>query len=241
MRNRKLITTIVMAFVFVLAASTAGMAQRTIKGNGIIKKEERKVSGFKAIQIGGAFEVSLKQGSSEFCYVEADENLLEYIETRVVGGILKISTSKSIKNPKALNIYIGVKDLDLLDLSGACEFKSEGRIKTEDLELEISGASEVNLSIDVNALELDLSGASEVELVGSAKAMKADCSGASELEAFGLEVTNADIEASGASEADINVTGMLIVDASGASSIDYKGNPDSVKKDLSGAADIDKY
>jgi putative autotransporter adhesin-like protein len=54
-------------------------------------------------------------------------------------------------------------------------------------------------------------------------------------------VTNADIEASGASEADINVTGMLIVDASGASSIDYKGNPDSVKKDLSGAADIDKY
>jgi hypothetical protein len=63
-----------------------------------------------------------------------------------------------------------------------------------------------------------------------------ELSGASHLNAQSFIVRDADINASGASHAQLGVQKSLQVDASGASKIEYTGNPLNLTKDLSGAS-----
>ena len=45
-------------------------------GNGNVVKQERKVAAFNAIDVSGAFDVYITQGSVQSVFVEADDNLL---------------------------------------------------------------------------------------------------------------------------------------------------------------------
>jgi hypothetical protein len=54
---------------------------------------------------------------------------------------------------------------------------------------------------------------------------------ASKLRAYNLEVQDAMVEANGASSAKVNVSGSLEMEEGLASDIDYRGNPNVIKKD----------
>ncbi len=212
-----------------------------IKGNGKVVKQERSVSGFSAIEVGGAFKVYLTQGDEEKLIVEADENLLEVIETEVVGRILKISTKEDIRNSEALNIYITFKELSEMEISGACNLESTNKLSFDNLELDFSGASDVMLTLSASSIEMDCSGASQVELFGSATSVELDLSGASKLDALELEVESLEADVSGASHGKISVSGEISADVSGAASFKYKGDPKIDDIDVSGAASFKKY
>lgn len=237
--KKMMIINLLISFLLVTGVTNAENLSEDIRGNGKIVKEERKVGNFKGISVGGAFDVYLKRGNQITLSVEADENLLPVIKTEVRGDILKITTTEGIRNSSKLDIYITMPELEKLDVSGACEIKGEGRFNMKELEVDASGACEIKLEIDVDYLEMNISGASEVDLSGKAVNSEIELSGASELSAFELVMEICDIEASGASSADIYVNNELEVDASGASDIDYKGDAYS-KADVSGAASLQK-
>ena len=176
-----------------------------IKGDGNVIKQDRPVSGFDGIDVGGAFRVFLTQGSTEKLIIEADENLLDIIETEVKGGTLHIKTNKDIRDYEALNVYITFKDLRNLDISGACNLKGENKFTLNDFELDGSGASNIELKFSATNLEMDISGASNIELYGSAEKMELELSGASTFEAYELEVNYCEADISGASHAYITV------------------------------------
>jgi len=209
-----------------------------INGNGNVVKQDREVSAFSGIDVGGKYEIVLTQGEKESLSIEADENLLEYIETKVKDGVLYINSTESIGKCKALVVNITFKELDNLDLSGACDVWAEEKLAFDRLEMECSGASEIDLKINATYIEFDFSGASEIKLEGEAGEIDLDCSGASEFYAEEFEVENYTIDCSGASSCRLFVTNKLDVESSGASSIRYKGNPQIINKDVSGAASI---
>ncbi len=226
--------------VFLFSFGLSSCFAQNIKGNGNVIKEERQIGSFETIEVGGAFEVMLSQGSSESCVVEADANLMEYIMTRVQGNTLKIYQEKGFKNAESLKLYISFVDLRGIDISGAAEIKAAGTFKLDKLSLEASGASEIEMDMQLNTLEVNISGASEIELSGHADELNGDFSGASEFEAYGLHVKKVRIQSSGSADVEISVSEDLKIIASGASSVDYKGEP-SLSKNVSGAADVDGH
>jgi hypothetical protein len=68
--------------------------------------------------------------------------------------------------------------------------------------------------------------------------MEADVSGSSSLSLFDFPVTRAEASASGASDIDVTVSEELRIDASGSSTIRYRGNPSTVESDTSGASEV---
>jgi hypothetical protein len=98
-------------------------------------------------------------------------------------------------------------------------------LKNESLKLEIGGASNMKAQIKVSDLHLEVTGASQVALSGEAAKMKAEISGAASLKASELKVKDADMEATGAAKACIEVSENLKAEASGAGNISYGGNP----------------
>lgn len=225
-----------LAFSIVAISSPA----KRVKGSGNVIKETRNVTGFHSIDVGGAFEIELIKSTSEKVVIEADDNIMPHIITKVSGGELDISTDADINNPNELKITIYYKSINELDISGAADLYSSDVLKSENLELDFSGASEVTLKLDVGTLEIDLSGASKIELEGQAGMVKLDASGAAVVHAYGLEIKQLDLDSSGASVVKVLVMDKLNIDSSGASSVRYKGSPSINLIDISGASSVKK-
>jgi len=224
-------------FLGIVIAITLNSCINTIDGNGDIKNETRAVSPFNKIDISGGFEILLNQGNKEKLEIEADENLIEFIETKVKGNTLYISTKKPIGNAESLRIYITVVNVYDIDASGAIELTNKGIYQTENLEIDVSGAADIDLDLEVENLIMDMSGASETTLSGSANNFEIEISGAGDLQAKKLKTRNTTIDISGAGSAVVFAKKTLKVEVSGAGSVKYKGNP-KVEKDISGAGSV---
>jgi hypothetical protein len=208
------------------------------RSSGNFIKEERSVSNFTKLDIGGAFKVYLSQGDREKLVIEADDEEMKEIVTEVVGDKLKIYTKRGWGGSfHDMTIYLTFKNLDYIDFSGAVEVVSENALNFSDLEMDVSGAAEIDLEMKADKFEAEFSGASEIDFRGACRTGYFELSGASEFDAEGLEFQDLNIEVSGASEAKVWATGNLVIDASGASEIKYKGNP-KVTIDESGASSV---
>lgn len=211
----------------------------TVDGDGNVVTEERNVNTFNKIDISGHFEVFIKQGKQENVEIETDQNLLQLIETETKKNTLYIKSKEPIGNAKSLKLYITVVKLEDIDISGAVELRSKGTIVSEELEIDISGAADVDLDVEVEQLSMDMSGASETSLKGKAKEFNIELSGASDLQAEKLKTQHTSIDISGAGNAKVFAKKTLNVEVSGAGSVQYKGNP-KITKDISGAGSVSK-
>lgn len=242
MKNIRISLTSTLVLLFLLTTSFAGgcMMGTGVRGNGNVVKEERNIKAFDEIQISGAYTIYLTQGNKEELIIEADENLMDLIITKVVDGKLKIYNRESFRNPEKLDIYLTFVDIDEISLSGAVEIESMNTFTLNELSLDVSGAAEIFLNIELKELDAELSGASEFEIVGFAKEVVIEISGASELDASDFKVEEMQIEISGAADAKVFATESLEINASGASNIKYRGNP-SINQRVSGASSIRKF
>ncbi|MEI6885584.1 MAG: head GIN domain-containing protein [Bacteroidota bacterium] len=240
MKTQKIIT----LFMFmVMLTSISGISSGctmagAVHGDGKVVKQTRVVSSFDGIEISGAFDVYLKQGSIEEVIIEADENLQSIITAEVKGSTLMIDNKKPINHPTTLKVYITFKDLKKIETSGAVDIVAENKITVNELGLSSSGASDVRMDISAKKLDLNTSGASKLRLSGSVTDVSADLSGAGDLYGFDLVCENFKIEISGAGKAQINVTKSIDAEISGAGSIHYKGNPTKVNQSVSGSGSI---
>jgi hypothetical protein len=188
------------------------------KGSGNMAVEVRDVRDFTSIDVSSVFEVEVTAQNDFHVEVEADDNLLQYIETEVRNGELHIKLDKSVKTSNPLRVRISAPAIERIEASGASKVR----------------ANEVKSP----HFEIDTSGASKIEVFGETSELIIDVSGASNVNAAGLKAENATVDASGASRASVNVTGELRSEASGASSISYSGTPASVQKKTSGASSV---
>ena len=235
----KLISSVI--FLSFLLFVQCGIAQKKIKGSGNVKTETRQLSDFSELRVGGAFDVVLKKGSSNSAVLEMDDNILQYVETKVSGSTLKIKTQSdvNIQNSTKLKVTLTYTGLNHIDVSGACNLRSEGPIETDDLICELSGAGKLELDVKSKKFSADISGAGSIEVVGEADFQRLDLSGAASYKGYDLKTSESVVHASGASSARVNVSKKIDAHASGASSIRYKGNPQEKEFHKSGAASID--
>jgi hypothetical protein len=189
-----------------------------VKGSGVASSETRDVSEFSAVDVGGVFEVEITAGKEYSVLVQADDNLLPYIKTEVNAGVLKIGTTERISSKTPLRVIVTAPEIDHLDVSGASKVSLAGAKNSE--------------------LGIDMSGASKLKLEGETSELNIEVSGASSIDAESLQSKTATVDASGASKVAVFVTQRLNSEASGASNIQYSGNPANVEKKTSGASSV---
>ena len=224
-------------FAIMLLLVTSGCQQFT--GSGNIITQERKTDPFKGVAAGGAFEVEINSGSANKVTVECDDNLMPYIKTKVVNGVLKISTSERVGfNNAQMKIFVTAPEIDFINASGAATIKSNNQLKSDDkIKLESSGAATIKASVDAPQIFTEASGASTIELSGRTRQSTAKASGSAGLKTTDLQSETTEVTASGASSAHVHSSVSLIATASGAANIHYRG-AGVLQKKTSGAANI---
>jgi hypothetical protein len=198
-------------------AVVAGCSQPGIKGDGVVKAEDRPVSDFSKIVVTGGYQIKWSSGKAAL-NISTDENLLPLIKTVVNGNGLQIDSKEDLAPTKGITIILSSASLAGAQLTGGNSFKAS-QITGPDLKLESTGASDISVDGSVTNLEANLTGASH-------------------LNAKSLQTRTATLSLVGASDADVNVTDTLKVSITGAGSLTYSGNPKSVEKNITGAGTI---
>ncbi len=189
-----------------------------IRGSGIVKDENRPVDSFDNIDISGMYDVRISVGNENSLRIYGDDNLLPLIKTEVEGNTLHVWSKKNISPRKKIKIEIVTESLETISSSGASRIKLND-FKGEELNIEGSGAGSFHLSGETEYLRIELSGAVN-------------------LNADNLIADKVDVEISGASDADVYAKDELRAEISGVGNIEYSGNPQSVKKSISGLGSI---
>jgi hypothetical protein len=217
-----------------------GQLRRTVYGNNHVVKKEREAGKFTGLRVSSGIDVYLKQAGNESIEVEADENLHEYILTEIRDGELHVYTEANIREAEMKRVYVTMRDISSLKTSSAADIIGETPVKTDRLELSASSAGDIKLEINAKEVEANISSSGDVTLTGAADILNADLSSAGDLNAYGLEVKEADISASSAGDADINVSERLRARSSSAGDINYRGNPKYIDAHSSSAGGVHK-
>ncbi len=210
-------------------------------GNGKVVTEERNVSeDFTEVRGSAGLDVYLTQGDENKIVVEADENLLQYIETDIEDGKLHVTTSANIRHSEAKKVYVTYKQLTNIEASSGADVTGNSVIKSERLSLKSSSGADLKVEIFAKELTAKASSGADLEISGKASSLTADASSGSEIDAKELMVANCNAEASSGAEVSVNVKNNLETQVSSAGNINYYGDPISVNSNKSNSGSVRK-
>jgi hypothetical protein len=199
--------------------------------------ETRSVSTFNQIEVSHAIQLDVQIGPTTSVEITTDDNLMPHVKTSVAGNRLKVMMDTNTSTRIGVRVKVTTPELTALSGSGATS-STVASLEAKRFRLDLSGASTAILSVAAQNFEADLSGASRCTLSGSAERLVVECSGASHFAASTFDAHAVEVEASGASTAEVKASNELTADASGASTILYGGSPAKVRKDESGASSV---
>jgi hypothetical protein len=214
----------------------------TARGSGVLVTEERPVSGFQRLELSGIGTLVIEVGSEEALVIEAEDNLLEYIETTVQGNTLEIGIRERInlQPSKPIRYNLTVKSLDTISVSGLGSVEAPALEATR-FTVDISGGGDVNLEgLQAEQLEVNISGLGSLDIAsGLVTEQTVELSGSGDYNGRNLESRTAVVMISGLGSATISASQDLQVEISGAGSVRYAGDP-SVSSEISGLGSIEK-
>lgn len=200
-------------------------------------------SDYNGIDASTAFTVYINfSNDEELIEIEANDNLHQHIEVKKQNGILIIGIEDNVhvRGNATLNAYITTKDLSSFSASGASKIMVEDPIEVNDVHIYLSGASNFYGNLNANQLYSDLSGASILEIDGFSNDVELEASGASIFRNYAFTANKIKADLSGASNAYITVEEEIDIEASGASSLAFKGDAVITHQELSGASTVKK-
>lgn len=240
-----------------LEKAMAIMTESAIGTRSVVTKE-MDFSDFTSVEVDSAFHVEITRSDSYRVAIQANKRLFDHINVTKSGNTLKVSLKLfrfRFHMRPTLYARIAMPTLNKLRLSGATKsivrgFSSQEGfdanlsgasrldidMETGEAKFEVSGASRVSGSMKVGDAEFTLSGASRAELIGSASNVVLSAWGASRLDLANFALNDMSVQLKGASRAMINVNGKLDLDMSGASKLNYTGNPTLRDVNISGAS-----
>jgi hypothetical protein len=193
---------------------------------------------FSEVEVSGKFDVRIIHGGDYAVELITPQREREKYkiyrsgETLVIDYLGKKNFNFNMKdlNVEEARITITMPRLEKLEATGYGSIRFDNFV-TEDLDIEARGPIRIRGDINTQDLTLNLTGKTEAELAGNATRMNARLEFASKLRAYNLDVVDAIVEVSGASNARVSVTGNLEIEEGLGSNVNYRGGPNVIRRD----------
>lgn len=226
---------------FSLASCDLIVGER-VRGSGNKISENRSETGFDGVASYGSMDVMVETSPTYSVRIEADDNLMEYIETSVEGGVLKVRTRQGYNlSPRTdLKVFVTAPSFTSITSSGSGNIISTGKISGDkDLKVGVSGSADIDLDVDVPQISASISGSGNMKMKGRTKDFTCQVSGSGEVEALDLLSENTNVKISGSGNGAVYASVKLDVRVSGSGDVVYKGDA-SVNQKISGSGSVKK-
>ncbi|HJZ41441.1 MAG TPA: head GIN domain-containing protein [Bacteroidales bacterium] len=220
--NKAGLSALVFGWLMVLSCSTGSI-------NGQTTRETRTVPAFNGVALTMSADVFISQGTQQKVEVEANKNVMDIIKTEIDGNTLKLTTKDGRwKDMGKVAIYITMPVISELSVSGSGSMSCQTTVKSEDLEIVVSGSGSVSVpKLESPDITVTITGSGNVSLAGSNTQGKLETliTGSGDFNGEELQVARGDINITGSGSARVNVLQELETNITGSGSVLYKGNP----------------
>ena len=199
----------------------------------IAEVQTRKVDPFSSISLRISGNVHLKQGERQDIRIEAKSSTLEEILTEVKDGelIIRFPNKDYFWNsfqPGEITIYLTTPEIYGLAVSGSGNIVSDQEIKTERLDLALSGSGNIKLyDLAAGQVKSSISGSGNIDIAGKtpARDFSASISGSGNVKAINYSADDVKVHVSGSGNVSIGANRNLNVRVAGSGNVNYKGDP----------------
>lgn len=207
------------------------------EGKGPLKTEKRNLDEFKEIGLSLQADVSVIKGDDYSVNIEAEENLLEHIETKIRGSKLVISSDPCIDPKERIKITVSLSEVEELEVNGSGNITVPDTFQVSDIKIEINGSGDINAKLVAAKIESDINGSGNIILKGSANMHQVDIMGSGNVKASELPCNTSEIDVNGSGDVHVYTIQSLDVKINGSGSVHYKGKP-SVSTRINGSGKV---
>lgn len=178
-------------------------------------RETRSVGTFTKVAFRVPGKLFLKQGNENKVEVEGSKEVLSKIETVVEGSKLSIKSEDKWNwkwdSDEKINVYITMKDIEGLSVSGSGTLVGQGKITAGSLALAVSGSGSLVLEADASGdLEASVSGSGDLSYKGKCKSLESNISGSGKVIFDGTVAGKVDVSVSGSGKMEASGTAQEI-------------------------------
>jgi len=240
---------VIIFFSIILLSANTVNAQwwsnsKKVAGNKEVTNLTRSVANYDQISVTGMMEVQLIAGSEGKIDIEAESNLMEFIETEVNNGHLRISIQKGVNIEPSKNypirIVVPFETLGALTLTGSGHIRNSDVIKARDFKINVTGSGNMNLNLNTENLESTITGSGDLKLKGASQEFKCKVTGSGDIFAYDLKAVKVDASITGSGDVEVSIENELEAKISGSGDIKYRGNPDKQNFKTSGSGTVSK-
>jgi hypothetical protein len=209
------------AFLFIITLAYGFSAGQTVK-------ETRDVKGFTSVGFGIAGNLYIKIGPQFKVELEGEKGDLDEVITELSGERLQIKHENwKFDFREKVTVYVTMPEIDGLGVSGSGKAEILDPVKSEDLDLSVSGSGNLYTSdLSVENLECHISGSGNIKLGGgNAADTEVSISGSGNFNGEMAKCETMEVHVSGSGNCTCHVTGSLEASVSGSGNVTYTGNP----------------
>lgn len=221
-----------------LSATINTASADCIKGVGEVVKKSLTVDAFHGISLEGSMNVVLTQGATQSVEVEAQANLIELIETKVVKGVWEITTKDGYSTDKTFTLYITVPMIDQVAVDGSGDVISNGTFTSDAMELAVAGSGNITIAFNSKTADADIAGSGDMVLSGTADKLNVNVAGSGDVDARELKVADATVDIAGSGDVVLDASQSLEASIAGSGDVSYKGAPARISRNVMGSGDV---
>jgi hypothetical protein len=231
------------SLVIVVLGSSCMFDGHKVKGNGNVTTQSRSVGDINGVELHTSFDVKLFEGSPSDVKIEAEENIIQYIDLRVENGVLNIRTQDNVwlRTKKDVKIYVTAPSFSRVENSGSGNITCDTKISNDSkMNIDVTGSGDVKLDIDAPEVDATLTSSGNVKLSGETKMFRGEVTGSGDIRAMELLAEEANVQVTGSGGIDIYSSVKVKASITGSGDIRYKGGAQVVSSSKTGSGDLRK-
>jgi len=218
-----------------------------ITGSGPIVTQEFDVAPFDKVEAATVIDVEIVQGDSLKVVAEGNENIMNYLEIKVVNNKLRVDLVHGSFSHFDMKVYITMPTVSEIDIESTGDIYAEGFTGLRSLkvrssstgkftsdgifdiagDLDVVSSSTGSITLDANCQNIDarLSSTGSITIGGTCNYQSIDLSSTGNYNAYDLLSEECTVETSGTGDSKVNVSEQLDVTIRSVGNVYYKGNP----------------
>lgn len=219
-----------------------GSAGSRVDGSGRQVDQVRSLGPFSAVRAAGPIDIVLKAGDREQITVHFDDNLLSFVETRIMGEAvptldIRILPGAGFKSSRPPKVIVEFRSIEALALRGSGDLVAD-TVKGKVLAVSIAASGDVKIDkLDVDVLGVSIAGSGDFTATGRAAEQGLSIAGSGDINAADLVGQTVKVRIAGSGDVRVHAEQMLDVSVAGSGDVIYRGAP-VVRKSIAGSGDV---
>ena len=211
-----------------------------VDGSGNIITEKRTINeNFDKISSSTGVTVIVEQGTPTDIEVETDDNLMQYVITKVENGTLIVKIEGNINTMSSIDVRVKMNSIVGLEASSGSSITSKNTLKGNTIAVKSSSGSEIEAVLEYENVSCESSSGSNITVSGKTLKLETASSSGSEINANQLAANDVFAQSSSGSSTSVKPIVKLDAKASSGSSIDYVQTPKTITKEETSGGSVE--